>query len=409
MIPSGWQRVSMGSVAQVNPPLPRVLSPEDSVSFLSMADLGTGVRIGHQTRTAQEVLNGFTQFADGDVLIAKITPCFENGKGWICSGLLGGVGFGSTEFIVLRPKDSVDREFLYYHTVAVSFRRSGAASMVGSAGQKRLQPGFVRSYPITLPPLPEQRAIAGVLSTWERGLHQLSELISVKRQARNGLIQNLMGRSVRFPGRAKTDDAHVPLCEVMDKVADPITPAGNEMYREIGVRSHGKGIFHKEPVTGESLGNKRVYRVVPGCLTLNIVFAWERALAITTGREAGMIASHRFPMFRPKPDRLLAEYAMLYFLSTRKGTEALELASPGGAGRNRTLSQTDFLKTVIPLPPIEEQRQIVEFVQTADREIGLLLQQLESLRKQKTALMQKLLTGEVRVHTGREENNHAES
>ena len=109
-----------------------------------------------------------------------------------------------------------------------------------------------------------------------------------------------------------------------------------------------------------------------------------------------MIASHRFPMFRPDPGRLLAEYALLYLLS-KKGSEALELASPGGAGRNRTLSQTAFLKNRIPLPSISEQRSVVSFVQVLDQEIDLLRKQLEALREQKKGLMQKLLTGQVRV------------
>jgi type I restriction enzyme S subunit len=76
-----WNKVQIGTVAAVNPALPRVPSPDETVSFVSMADLGEGKIVGTQTRIAGQVLNGFTQFADGDILVAKITPCFENGKG----------------------------------------------------------------------------------------------------------------------------------------------------------------------------------------------------------------------------------------------------------------------------------------------------------------------------------------
>ena len=396
MTPSSWPRVSIGSVAEVNPDLPRTPKPNEPVSFLSMSDVGEGVILRRQTRSASDVLNGFTHFADGDILIAKITPCFENGKGCLCTGLQNGVAFGSTEFIVLRPKQTVDSKFLFYHTIADGFRRSGAASMVGSAGQRRLQPGFVRSYSILLPSLPMQRVIANVLCTWDKGIQQLSDLIAAKQYSREGIVQRLLNGSLRFRAYYKSVHASIPLSQILEKVSDSVIPSANQMYREIGVRSHGKGIFHKEPVTGESLGNKRVFRVVPGCLTLNIVFAWERAVAITTEREVDMIASHRFPMFRPDPGRLLAEYALLYLLS-KKGSEALELASPGGAGRNRTLSQTEFLKNRIPLPSISEQRSVVSFVQVLDQEIDLLRKQLEALREQKKGLMQKLLTGQVRV------------
>jgi type I restriction enzyme S subunit len=396
MIPTTWQWISIGSVANVNPRLLRTPLPDENVSFLSMSDLGAGFIAQHQTRLANEVLNGFTQFTDGDILIAKITPCFENGKGCICSGLRNGFGFGSTEFIVVRPHEGIDREFLFYQTVVESFRRSGAAGMVGSAGQKRLQPGFVRTYPIALPPLAEQTAIASVLSTWDRGIRQLSDLVAAKLALREGLVQQLLSGRQRFKQYKNSVHELVALNSVLSKVSDSVVPSRNEMYREIGVRSHGKGIFHKEPVTGGALGNKRVYRVVPGCLTLNIVFAWERAVAITTDSEKGMIASHRFPMFRPNTDRLLPEYALLFLLS-KTGSQALELASPGGAGRNRTLSQTGFLKNRIPLPSLTEQHRVVSLVQAADREIELLRKQLELLKLQKKGLMQKLLTGQVRV------------
>ena len=275
----------------------------------------------------------------------------------------------------------------YWEWVAVA-SRAGA--------QPNINASEFCSLRLLLPSVEEQKAIIIVLSTWDRGIRQLGDLIAAKLRSREGLIQRLLNGTLRFQEYSNRVHEQIPLNHVLEKISDSVIPSANEMYREIGVRSHGKGLFHKEPVSGESLGNKRVYRVVPGCLTVNIVFAWERAVAITTEREDGMIVSHRFPMFRPNPDRLLTEYALLYLLS-KKGSEALELASPGGAGRNRTLSQTGLLKNLIPLPSVPEQRRVVTFVQTADREIGLLRKQLEALKQQKKGLMQKLLTGELRV------------
>jgi hypothetical protein len=183
---------------------------------------------------------------------------------------------------------------------------------------------------------------------------------------------------------------------VLTKVANAVTVDPSEFYREIGIRSHGKGIFHKDPVKGRTLGNKRVYEVVPGCLTLNIVFAWERALAVTTNDEAGMIASHRFPMFQPDPERIAIEFVLHYMLSD-VGHNVLKLASPGGAGRNRTISQEQFLKTSIPLPSVGEQHKIITFINAADSELRSLRIYLEALKKQKRGLMQQLLTGKIRV------------
>jgi restriction endonuclease S subunit len=254
----------------------------------------------------------------------------------------------------------------------------------------------IGSFPVGRFELGEQRAIAAVLSTWDRGIRQLSDLIAAKLRFKQGLMQQLLTGKRAFAEFDGVERSRTRLGDVLIKLTDPIKVQPELIYREIGIRSHGKGIFHKEPVSGESLGDKRVYPVIPGCLTLNIVFAWERALAVTTEQERGMVASHRFPMFRSDRERLLPEYALQYLLS-QKGNEVLQLASPGGAGRNRTLSQTTLLKTAIPLPSIDEQRRIVAFVETADREIDLLRRQLDALKTQKKGLMQKLLTGQVRV------------
>jgi type I restriction enzyme, S subunit len=129
-------------------------------------------------------------------------------------------------------------------------------------------------------------------------------------------------------------------------------------YEEIGVRSFGKGLFHKEPVTGADLGTKRVFRVEPDDLVISNVFAWEGAIAVATDAEAGKIGSHRFMTFVPKDDRLDISWAAWFFRS-EPGLELIRLASPGSAGRNRTLAIDRFEALEIPLPSIEEQRRIV--------------------------------------------------
>ena len=163
-------------------------------------------------------------------------------------------------------------------------------------------------------------------------------------------------------------------------------------YAQIGIRSHGKGLFHKESVTGEELGNKAVYWVEPDCFVLNIVFAWEQAIGKTTSSEAGMIASHRFPMYRPKDNLVDIDYLISFFM-TKKGKDILEAASPGGAGRNRTLGQVSFLNSVITLPPIAEQRKIAEILSAQDRVIELKTKLLEEKKRLKKYLCQLIMGG----------------
>ncbi|MDM8552417.1 restriction endonuclease subunit S [Desulfobacterales bacterium HSG2] len=177
----------------------------------------------------------------------------------------------------------------------------------------------------------------------------------------------------------------------------------DEIYEEIGIRSHGKGLFHKEPVTGEKIGNKSVFWIETNCLVLNIVFAWEQAVAKTTDLEKGKIASHRFPMYKAKPQITDLDY-VLYFFKSPIGKHSLGLASPGGAGRNKTLGQGEFSKLKIPYPPYPEQQKIAKILTTWDKAIELTQELIQAKTRRKKGLMQQLLTGKKRFEEFRKKS-----
>ncbi len=184
--------------------------------------------------------------------------------------------------------------------------------------------------------------------------------------------------------------------DILERVEVPVNVESDKEYVQIGIRSHGKGLFYKEPVLGKTLGNKQVFWIQPNCFILNVVFAWEQAITKTTENEIGMIGSHRFPMYRPKNDLVDIDYLIYYFL-TKRGTDILEAASPGGAGRNRTLGQERFLKSKITLPPLPEQQKIAAILSTQDKVIELKEKLLAQKQQQKKYLMQQLLTGKKRL------------
>ncbi len=184
--------------------------------------------------------------------------------------------------------------------------------------------------------------------------------------------------------------------ECLQRVGMPVKIQPNQLYTQIGIRSHGKGLFYKEPVTGAALGNKSVFWIEPDCFIVNIVFAWEQAIGKTTQAEVGMIASHRFPMYRPIDNKVDINYLIAFFL-TKRGTDVLEAASPGGAGRNKTLGQDRFSKSMVVLPPIEEQQKIAAILTTQDKVIELKERLLAEKQRQKKYLMQQLLTGKKRL------------
>lgn len=155
----------LAEVAELNPPLGASLRDGDDVSFMPMAavDADSVTAVDRETRSYSEVSKGYTPFIDGDVLVAKITPCFENGK--IAQARLSRrYGFGSTEFHVVRPRsDRVDARYLVHFLRQERIRKQGESRMTGSAGQRRVPEHFLAGLTIPLPPLPEQRRIAEIL------------------------------------------------------------------------------------------------------------------------------------------------------------------------------------------------------------------------------------------------------
>ena len=213
-------------------------------------------------------------------------------------------------------------------------------------------------------------------------------------QIRHGIVPE--GYKKTKAGIIPADWKEYTIGQCLERVERPVDVQADEMYTQIGIRSHGKGLFYKEPVTGASLGNKAVYWVEPDCFVLNIVFAWEQAVGKTTQNDVGMIGSHRFPMYRPIDNTVDVDYLITYML-TKRGKDILEAASPGGAGRNRTLGQDRFMKSKIILPPVEEQNRIAETLTAQNKAIELKEKLLEEKQRQKKYLMQQLLSGKKRL------------
>ena len=166
-VPEGWEVKRLKTICRINPPRSsgKTADAEELVTFLPMEKVGVDGKIDGSIRMPiSQMASGFTCFQRNDVILAKITPCFENGKGAVLDALPTQIGFGSTEFIVLRASNALDRRFLYLLTFEAQFRRLGEESMTGSAGQQRISREFVANYPVAVPCRDEQVRIAEGLS-----------------------------------------------------------------------------------------------------------------------------------------------------------------------------------------------------------------------------------------------------
>ena len=202
-IPDHWQVHRFKRLAALNPTNGELLrlSDADEVSFVPMESIGEhGGLDSSEVRALADVRSGYTSFQDGDVIIAKITPCFENGKGALARGLENGVAIGTTELHVIRVGPLLDEEFAFYVTVSWSFRRLGVAEMYGSGGQKRVPEAFVEDYPVALPPLIEQRTITAFLDRETARIDALinkkERLIDLLREQRSTLISHAVSRGL---------------------------------------------------------------------------------------------------------------------------------------------------------------------------------------------------------------------
>jgi type I restriction enzyme S subunit len=193
-VPEHWEELRLRFAAMLNPSKQesRLIGEKETVSFLPMEAIGEDGSLSlEQEKEVGEFLNGYTYFKEGDVCIAKITPCFENGKGAILRDLKGGIGFGTTELIVARPRTEImTAQFLDYLFRSSTFRSLGEAAMYGAGGQKRVPDSFVRDFASFLPPIAEQSAIATFLDRETAKIdaliaeqQRLIELLQEKRQA----------------------------------------------------------------------------------------------------------------------------------------------------------------------------------------------------------------------------------
>lgn len=193
--------VNVAEIAEVNPSPPASLraQPRISASFVPMADVSEEGKItSTETRPSGEVIKGHTFFNRGDILVAKITPCMENGKAAVAD-IPTDYGFGSTEFHVLSPGPRVDRRYLFYAVWNPAFRFEAARNMTGTAGQQRVPVSFLHRYAIPLPPLPEQKRIAALLDKADAIRRKRQESIRLADDFLHSAFLDMFGDPVTNP------------------------------------------------------------------------------------------------------------------------------------------------------------------------------------------------------------------
>ena len=244
------------------------------------------------------------------------------------------------------PGDDVDAPFLAYMMLSKHQDLLGMVEIAGH-GTRKLESERWRALPIAVPPLPEQRRLVARIEAQTRRVETI-------RKSQQEFDDEMRGVLAGYYAEITADAEWKSLSEVAPQVRRPVAVQAGQSYPELGIRSFGKGTFHKPAISAEQLGTKRLFHIHPGDLIFNNVFAWECAVAVVKPEDAGRVGSHRFITCVPKPG--VATTPFLYFhFTTEQGLHDLGDASPGGAGRNRTLGLKNLAAIRVPVPSHDKQ------------------------------------------------------
>jgi type I restriction enzyme S subunit len=369
--------VKLGEICEINPATDYDFDPEEPCSFVPMEavdDVDASIaRL--VTRPFREVAKGYTPFAENDVIVAKITPCMENGKCAIGRGLRSGVAFGSTEFHVLRAKKRVIPEWLLYFWRFPPTRKLASVNMTGSAGQKRVPASFLETADIPLPDMPEQRQIAGRLEQADRlrrtrryaleltdtllpaaFLELFGDPISNSHGWPAAILDDCCERFIDYRGRTPEYSSdgipHVTAAcikehEIQWAATKRVTETTYAAYMTRGLPAQGDVLLTTEAPLGEST-------------------------VIKTDKRFSM--AQRLLLIRPGPN-LLSDY-LCHLLGHRSFRSQLLRFSTGSTVKG--ISSESFRAIPIPLPPIPVQQKFASLVERVER---LRSEQREALRQ----------------------------
>lgn len=278
---------------------------------------------------------------------------------------------------IAKDEEQVSARYAYHYLTA-SKDNILVPLMQGSANVS-LKLADIEGVEIPLPPLPEQHAIVARLDALADKTRQVAAYLdAVEADAEHLLAQQFRDAIANAPYR--------PMRDVGPLVRREIEINPETSYPELGIRSFGKGTFHKPAVSGIELGTKRLFRIEPGDLLFSNVFAWEGAIAIAQLEDRNRFGSHRFMTCVVDAEQVEASF-LLYYLLSQEGLEKVRAASPGGAGRNRTLGVEKLAKIEVPVPSLAAQRAFTKLQAT----VAALKVRHTAIRESNAALLPAML------------------
>lgn len=445
-LPPGWHEVTLEDVADFNPGVDKSqFKADDEVPFVPMpaVEAETGRIDVSERRPFNKVKNGFTCFETGDVLFAKITPCMENGKMAVVPPLPRGVGFGTTEFHVLRPTGAIDKNFLYHFVSSSALRHEAQHHMAGAVGQKRVPKRFLETKSLRLPPLTEQQRIVEKIETLfaeldkgEEALRAVQKLLARYRQSvlkaavtgtltadwraanpptetgQDLLARILKGRREKWQGRGRYSDPIEPDIDALpelpegwawaslDQLVGHLTSGSRDWKQYYG---RGSGTFiMAQNVRPMRFDLSQRFSVDPPAHSTDAArsqVALDDLLITIVGANTGDVC--RFPLDIDE-HYVCQSVALIRLVETELSPFVEFFLSAKGAGRDQLeqhiygagrphLSFEQLRSVAIPLPPAGERAELMRLANDALANVARVEESCKSEAKRSAALRQSIL------------------
>lgn len=382
--------IPLGYFFTLNPSKQSIKNNE-FVTFLGMEDVSEEGKILKQHKIPySKIRQGLTYFERDDVLVAKITPCFENGKGACLENLQTQIGFGSTEFHVLRANSNSVPKYIFYQTQSQTFRKKLELEMVGTAGQKRVSAKSILDFPLPLKhSKEEQKAIATALSDVDELINALDALIEKKRNIKQGTMQELLTGKRRLPGfSGEWGTKHFSELAFLSNERINPQKAGKEFKCiELEHLEQGTGRLLSFANSSDLLSQKT--RFSKGDILFGKLRPYLKKYHLANFK--GICSSEIWVI---KTHKGVSNNFLLYLIQTNTFLE--ETNKTSGTKMPRA-NWHNLLKLEFSIPDQSEQNAIAQVLSDMDTEIEKLEQQRNKTKLLKQGMMQELLTGKTRL------------
>ena len=353
---------------------------------MAAVDERLGAITVREERPLAEVSKGFTSFEDGDVLFAKITPCMENGKVALARNLTNGIGRGSTEFYVLRPRDRVLDEYIYHFVRQIRFREEAKRNFTGTAGQQRVPKSFMENALVPLPPLDEQQRIAGILNRAMRIERLRTRATDLLQTFASALFVKTFGDPANNPMGWKVSRLG-GLCKMDRRGLQPDDPA-TQRLSFVGVENVGSGTGALDLDSDSRVGSRKstTFRFD----ARHILYAKLRPYLnkVATPDFEGRCSTELIPLL-PHED---VDRDYLVHLLRREETVAFAMKSVTGTRMPRT-DMKMLMSMPVFLPPLDEQRRFASIVNRSARAATVASAAAKAASALTASLMDRLLDG----------------